>query len=88
MNSSRKLDIEIARNIVSDGCAWTVYERPVPYRPSQRALVFMSDRVARRVTRYPANWFDLSDDALAELSNAPNARQVTPPETPTSRTSP
>ena len=68
MNSTRKSDVEITRSLVSDGHAWTVCERPVPYSSAQRALLFMSDRVARRVKRYPPNWFDLSDEALAEVS--------------------
>ena len=27
----------------------------------------MSDRIARRVIRYPSNWFELPDDMRAEI---------------------
>jgi hypothetical protein len=56
------------RNVVCGGCTWTVFEQRVPYGPSRCSLVFMSDRVARRVKQYPANWFELSDSALADIS--------------------
>jgi len=57
------------RNVLCGGCTWTVFEQRMPYGPSRRSLVFMSDRVARRVKQYPANWFELSDSALADISS-------------------
>ena len=57
------------RNVVCAGCTWTAFEQRLPYGPSRRSLVFMSDRVARRVKQYPPNWFELSDSALAEISS-------------------
>jgi hypothetical protein len=64
MKTARRPDIEIVRG---DDCAWTVYELAVSDPPSQRVLVFMSDRIARRVRHYSPNWFELADEALAEL---------------------
>jgi hypothetical protein len=58
----------VVRNVVHEGCTWTVCERPIPYNRHRHALVFMSERVARRVKRYPSNWFELPDEALAQLS--------------------
>jgi len=69
VKTTRQPDREIVRSVVSEGCTWTVDERPVPYGHSQHALVFMSDRIARRVKHYPANWFELPDEALAALSS-------------------
>jgi hypothetical protein len=59
--------IGIARSVVYEGRVWAVSERPVPYKKDRWSLVFTSDRVARRVQHYPANWFELSDEALAEI---------------------
>jgi hypothetical protein len=56
------------RDLVSEGYTWTVYEQRLPYERSWRTLVFMSDRVVRRVKHFPPNWFELSDSALAEIS--------------------
>jgi len=60
----------VVRNVFHQGCTWTICERPIPYgEPHGNALVFMSDHAARRVKRYPSNWFELTDDALAQLSS-------------------
>ena len=56
-----------SRSVVHDGCVWAVSERPVPYHRDRWSLVFTSDRMARRVQNYPANWFELSDEALASI---------------------
>lgn len=56
-----------ARSVVHEGRVWAVSEHPVPYKRDRWSLVFASDRMARRVQQYPANWFELSDEALAEL---------------------
>ncbi len=50
---------------------WSVTERaapPIPNAPAARCLVFTSDVVFRRVWTYPADWFDLSAEALEALS--------------------
>ena len=57
----------VVRNVFHQGCTWTICERPIPYE-HRNALVFTSDRAARRVKRYPSNWFELTDDALGQLS--------------------
>lgn len=67
MKTPQASDEKTVRNLVSEGCTWTVYEQQLPYAPSWRTLIFMSDRIARRVTQYPPNWFELSDSALAEV---------------------
>lgn len=56
------------RSLESDGYTWTVYEQQLPYGQAWRTLVFMSDRVVRRVKQYPPNWFDLPDSELAQVS--------------------
>lgn len=45
---------------------WCVYEDRHPNLGD--SLIFESDRIARRVRNYPANWRDLSDEQLAVLS--------------------
>jgi hypothetical protein len=49
---------------------WTVGERPARAfdLPRTPALVFESDDAIRRVRLFPANWRDLDDAALYELS--------------------
>jgi len=56
-----------ARSVVYDGRVWSVSEHPVPYSRNRRSLVFSSDGVARRVQHYPANWLELSEEALAAI---------------------
>lgn len=45
---------------------WSAYEDARPH--AGKSLIFESDRIARRVRIYPANWRDLTDDHLAMLS--------------------
>lgn len=54
----------------ADGVRWRVAERPFgPYdRRRGLSLIFSSDSAVRRVREYPANWSELSDEALAALS--------------------
>ena len=56
--------------IDSSGTMWTVEERERPGSSSreERTLVFISTGAFRCVRRYPANWSDLSADALERLS--------------------
>ena len=55
------------RRFALAGEGWSVWEdlRPAPFGP---ALVFENDKVARRVHQYPANWRELTDEALYALS--------------------
>jgi hypothetical protein len=56
--------------ITIDHEEWRVYERgPASYdRRGSNSLVFESDTVVRRVRSYPANWRELSANALIALS--------------------
>jgi hypothetical protein len=55
------------REIVVAGHPYAVRELPDPASQTP-TLVFTGENVARRVRRYPANWHELTDEALAELS--------------------
>jgi hypothetical protein len=54
----------------SDGELWVVRELAAPAfdRRDTPSLVFSTDDVMRRVRNYPSNWFELSDEALFEVS--------------------
>ena len=59
------------RSIVDDdGAHWTVYEQAFgDYdRRSSNSLIFSSEFAVRRVRNYPANWMELSQRELMELS--------------------
>ncbi len=56
------------REIVIDGALWRVYEQDAFHPDASPCLIFLGPGVARRVRTYPADWFDLSDDALVRLS--------------------
>jgi hypothetical protein len=58
------------RRVITDleGRRWTVFESAATYDRRITALVFDSTDIMRRVRNYPAGWFDLSDEALLELS--------------------
>jgi hypothetical protein len=48
---------------------WTVSEKqPASDSPGAASLLFVSDYSMRRVQDYPANWFELSDAELFEVS--------------------
>lgn len=61
------LPVRPGARLFQDGLmTWSVYEDDHSY--VGRSLIFESDRIARRVRNYPANWRDLTDEQLAELS--------------------
>ena len=63
--------IGTARIVVGrDGREWIVREVPAPDldRRQTPSLVFEAPDIIRRVRSYPANWRELSDEALFELS--------------------
>jgi hypothetical protein len=53
-----------------DGTRWQVKEMPFSNYDRRRgvSLIFWSDGAVRRVRDYPADWHELSDEALALLS--------------------
>ncbi len=53
-----------------DSKAWTVREERNRFgdRDPGRSLIFESPSLIRRVRTYPADWFELTDDALFRLS--------------------
>lgn len=55
------------RTFVIDAHVWTVREMVDPVT-SQPVLIFLGTGVARRVRTYPANWPELSDADLYNLS--------------------
>jgi uncharacterized UPF0160 family protein len=58
-----------ARLLRAGPVEWAVYEHCHSY--VGRSLIFESDRVVRRVRNYPANWRDLTDEQLREVSLCP-----------------
>jgi hypothetical protein len=54
----------------ADGTRWRVKEMPFSQydRRRGRSLIFWSEGAVRRVRDYPAEWHELSDEALALLS--------------------
>jgi sugar/nucleoside kinase (ribokinase family) len=60
----------IRRFIAADGREWRVRESPLPKfdRRSGRCLIFETVDAARRIRDYPANWYELTEDELEELS--------------------
>lgn len=58
-----------SRVVVIQGQSFSVQEEPCNRGGvMEPTLVFSSDRVARRVRVYPADWHELPDDALIQLS--------------------
>jgi hypothetical protein len=57
------------RIVNADGLRWTVRELPAP--PFDRRggvhLMFDGELIMRRVRAFPANWYELPDDALYAL---------------------
>jgi hypothetical protein len=60
--------VERSRRLVNDeeGQVWRI--REVRFADTAPSLVFEAEGVFRRVRRYPANWYELTDDQLYELS--------------------
>lgn len=58
------------RRVIAVGLTiWHIYEHvPLYDRRSQPSLVFVSDVAMRRVRDFPAQWWELPDDALMALS--------------------
>jgi hypothetical protein len=72
MNHLRAAASERSRLVSGDdGRQWVVREvAGGSYdRRGTTTLVFTTDDAMRRVRQYPANWFDLPNDALYALSN-------------------
>ena len=64
------MEILIKRLLISGPDRWLVTEvaaHDIPGALADRCLVFQSEHVARRLWHYPANWYSLSDYALAAL---------------------
>jgi hypothetical protein len=63
------------RRISADGLRWLVQEVAAPAfdRRGGTHLMFDGETIMRRVREFPANWMELSDEELFELS-----RRVTP----------
>ena len=71
VKSSHDSSTPPSRSFVDDdGALWTVYEQEFgDYdRRSSSSLIFNSDTAVRRVRNYPANWLELSERELMELS--------------------
>jgi hypothetical protein len=71
VQSSQDSSTPPSRTFVDDdGAHWTVYEHAFGEydRRSSRSLIFNSDSAVRRVRNYPANWLELSERELMELS--------------------
>lgn len=71
VQSSQESSTPQSRSFVDhDGVHWTVYEQAFGEydRRSSSSLIFNSDSAVRRVRNYPANWLDLSERELMELS--------------------
>jgi hypothetical protein len=68
--TSRGAETRSRSFVDGDGQIWQVSERSFSEYDRRRgfSLIFTCDLAVRRVRDYPANWFDLSDDALAALS--------------------
>jgi hypothetical protein len=62
-----------ARQLLVDGVTWLVYELPPATfdRRGTSSLVFESEGAVRRVRDYPADWRNLSNEALYPLSWSP-----------------
>ena len=71
VQSAHDNDTPPSRSIVDeDGAHWKVYEQAFGEydRRSSTSLIFNSDFAVRRVRNYPANWLELSERELLELS--------------------
>ncbi|MEP6992035.1 MAG: hypothetical protein ABJA80_13975 [bacterium] len=71
LESSTDSDAPQSRTFVdADGAQWRVFEQYFAHydRRSGKSLIFSSEAAVRRVRDYPANWFELPDEALAKLS--------------------
>ncbi len=68
--TTRAADNRSRTFVDDDGQIWHVTEQAFSVfdRRHGFSLIFTSDLAVRRVRGYPANWFDLDDSALVELS--------------------
>jgi hypothetical protein len=59
------------RQFIADGQRWIVREVYAPRldRRGGTHLVFWGDSIMRRLRVFPANWFELSDEALYKLTD-------------------
>lgn len=74
VHSSAGSSVPLSRDVIdADGAHWRVYELAFgDYdRRSGTSLIFNSDFAVRRVRTFPANWIELSDMQLMELSWTP-----------------
>lgn len=70
-STSRASPASRVRLLYVDGRDWKVREEPIPYadRRAGMSLIFESISLIRRVRNYPADWFDLPDEELFQLSS-------------------
>lgn len=69
--ASRQIVAGPTRRIITEGVSWAVYERELPDALERtRTLVFDTDKAARRVRNYPATWYALTDEELAQLARS------------------
>lgn len=70
LQSERERRVATGRTVHASDGYWRVYEvESGPYdRRSGPSLIFESDGVLRRVRDYPANWRELPDAELMEVS--------------------
>lgn len=58
------------RQILGDNEVWSVYEMlSTGADHDRRSLIFASAKIARRVRTFPANWRELPDGELFEISH-------------------
>lgn len=64
------------RQLEADGHRWTVHETAAPAfdRRTGTHLLFDCESVVRRVRNFPANWAELSNDALYALTDQAASR--------------
>ena len=59
----------VRRFVDGDGIHWRVFEHRALFdRRSRASLIFESTNVVRRVRGFPENWFELTDEQLARIS--------------------
>jgi hypothetical protein len=68
--TSRAAETRSRTYVADDGQIWHVFEQRFSEYDRRRgfSLIFSSDLAVRRVRDYPADWFDLTEQALTALS--------------------